>query len=362
MGIKRKALVSLTAVASVGVLSVGTATATPVTSVSSFANGLNGPSGIDYQYGKVYVAEGQTGNILSVNPDTKEKKTELTGFKDPADVARVDRQLVVVTAGAEVPDTTSVGDSTVYVAEPGRTPKVLADLKAYELANNPDGQKQFDETGAPLDSLSNPFAVIRDKRPGGYVLVADAGANAVLAVSSQGKTSTFFTPPNVTTGGCAGVPNNDADHPGCDPVPTDLVYGPDGYLYVSTLSSLVPGEGRVYVLDAYSGQVKRVITGLTAPTGVVVDNQGNVYTSEVTYGAPAGEEPPPVGFDPSQIGRIVKTTKNGIQSQTQVTMPIGLAINTYDNSLYATSWSVAGLFLGIPDAGQLVKVQQAAFH
>lgn len=364
MKFRRKAIASLTAVASISVMSAGTATAAPVSQpVSTFAEGLNGPSGIDYQYGKIYVAEGETGKILSVNPDTKEKKTELHGFTNPADVARVDRKLAVITAGAEVPDATTTGDSTLYTAEPGHKPKVLADLEAYELANNPDGQQQFDETtNEPLDALSNPFAIIRDKRPGGYVLIADAGANAILAVNSQGKVSTFFVPPNINTGACEGTKNNDSEHPGCDPVPTDLVYGPDGYLYVSTLSSLVPGEGRVYVLDAYTAKVKQVITGLTAPTGVAVDNQGNVYTSEVTYGAPQDEGPPPVGFDPADIGRIVKTAKNGSQTEALVTMPIGLALNTYNNELYATSWSVAGLFLGIPDAGKLVRVQQSAFH
>jgi hypothetical protein len=361
MGFKKKAIVGLTAVASLGVLSVGTATAAPVQTVTPFAEGLNGPGGVDHQYGKVYVAEGATGKVLSVNPDTHQHKVELTGFTSPADVARVDRKLVVITAGAEIPDASVTGDSAVYAQEPGQSPKLLADLEAYELAKNPDGQQQFAEDGkTPLDALSNPFAVIRDKRPSGYVLVADAGANAVLAVNSQGKVSTFFLPPQINSGACAGAPNNDPQHPGCDSVPTDITYGPDGYLYVSTLQSLVPGEGRVYVVDAHTAQIKRVITGLTAPTGVTVDKQGNVYTSEVMHGAPEGEGPPPEGFDPSQIGRITKTAKNGSQTHAAVTMPIGLAINTYDNTLYATSWSIAGM-LGIPDAGQLVKVPQSAF-
>jgi hypothetical protein len=363
MGLRKKAIAGLTAMASVGVMSVGTATAAPAGPVSTLAAGLNGPNGVDYQYGKVYVAESGSGKILSVNPDNKNVNVELQGFTNPSDVARVDRKLVVVTGGAEVPDASTTGDSTVFHAEPNHTPVKLADLEEYELANNPDGQKQFDDvTGEPLDALSNPFAIIRDKRPNGYVLVADAGANAVLAVNSQGQVSTFFVPPNVNTGACEGAPNNDPEHPGCDSVPTDLTYGPDGYLYVSTLSSLVPGEGRVYVLDAYTAQVKRVVTGLTAPTGVTVDKQGNVYTSEVLYGSPEGEGPPPEGFDPSSIGRITKTAKNGTQTHAAVTMPTGLAINHYNNELYVSAWTIAGMFFGIPDAGQIVKVPQSAFH
>jgi len=360
---RKKVLVGLAAMA-IGVVPASPAMASPVPAtpgISTIVSGLNGPFGIDYVYGKVYVAEGDTGNILEVNPDAKTKKVALSGFTSPADVARVDRKLAVITSGADVPDASVTGDASVFTAEPGQTPKLLADLEAFELQHNPDGQLQFDPTThEPLDSLSNPFSIIRDKRPGGYVLVADAGANTVLAINPQGVVTPFFVPPVINTGACAGAENNDPQHVGCDPVPTDLFYGPDGYLYVSTLSGHTPGEGRVYVLDSWTGAVKRVITGFSTPTGVVVDKQGNVYVSEVDFGAPEGEGPPPPGFDPSAVGRIVKTSKTGVQTFAAVTMPIGLGINNYNNELFSTAWSIAG-FLGIPDAGQLVKVQQSAF-
>lgn len=357
---KKKVLVGLAVVALGAISSSPANAASPIT---VFKTGLTDPTGIDYQYGKVYVAETGTGKILSVNPDNGQTTTEATGFVGPADVARVGSDLVVITGGSEVPDTTSTGDSSVFVKKPGQAPTLLADLKAYELQHNVDGQQQFDsKTHEPLDSLSNPFSVIRDKRPGGYVLVADAGANAVYAINSSGKVSTFFLPPLVTTGDCAGAPNNDAQHVGCDPVPTNLSYGADGNLYVSTLSSLVPGEGRVYVLDSYTGAVKKTITGFNGPTQVVEDNQGSIYVSETVYGAPEGEGPPPSDFDPSNVGRIVKLDKNGTKTYADVTMPIGLALNTYDNSLYATSWSIAHEFFGADGAGKLVHVYQSAFH
>jgi hypothetical protein len=364
MGTKKRVLVGLAAISTMAVGVVPATSATATAPVSTIAGGFTSPAGVDYQYGKVYVADGGTGKIVSVDPNTGKKTTELTGLTSPSDVARVDRKLVVTTAGVEPEEGQTElpeGGSSVFQAEPGQTPKLLADLLDYELKYNPDGQQQFGPNNQVLDALSNPFAIIRDKRPGGYVLVADAGANAVLAINPQGKVSNFFVPPLVTTGFCAGAPNNDTDHVGCDSVPTDLTYGTDGYLYVSTLSSLVPGEGRVYVLDAWTGAVKRVITGLTAPTGVVTDNQGNVYTSEVTFNAP-GEGAPPKGFNPASIGRVVKTAKNGTQTQAAVTMPIGLAINSYNNELYSTAWSLGQMFLGLPDAGQLVKVQQSAFQ
>lgn len=361
---KRKKVIAgiaaFTAIAT-GILPTTTAdAATTIPSVTPFATSLNGPYGIDYQYGKVYVAESSTGNIWSVNPNTRAKVLQSSGYINPTDVARVGDKLAIVTSGAEEYDPQTTGDSTVYVTSPGGQPKVLADLEAYELATNPDGQQQFNESGVATDALSNPVAIIRDKRPGGYVLVADAGANDVLAINPQGKVTTFFVPPVINTGACEGAPNNDSHHIGCDPVPTDITYGSDGNLYVTALQSLVPGEGRVYVLDSYTGTIKKVISGLTAPTGIVTDKQGNVYTSEVTAGMPS-EGPPPPGFDPSNVGRIVKTSPDGHRAYAAVTMPVGLAINTYDNTLYSTAWSLGSTFLGMPDVGKLVKVQQSAF-
>jgi hypothetical protein len=86
---------------------------------------------------------------------------------------------------------------------------------------------------------------------------------------------------------------------------------------------------------------------------------GTIYVSEVTYGAPEGEGPPPAGFDPSKIGRITKIS-HGKMTHTQVTMPTGL---TYKHGhLYASAWSVAGLFLGLKHKGQIVKVNLHSFR
>lgn len=149
---------------------------------------------------------------------------------------------------------------------PERSPCSWPTCWPNELKNNPDGQTQFDADGNPMDSLSNPLYLINDRSGKGLVLVADGGGNVVLRVDRKGKVSNFFIPPVIKTGECKDVENN-APVPGtgCDPVPTGLAYGPRNTLYVSTLSSEVPGEGRVYVLDAYSGKVKRVISGLDAP-------------------------------------------------------------------------------------------------
>jgi hypothetical protein len=313
--------------------------------VKVIADGLEGPFGLGTGGDKLYVAESGAGRITRINPTTGRAKVVAKGLRNPTGVDRVQGNLFIVTGGEEVPDASTKGDATVFLKDLDGGRRRLANLEKYELRHNPDGQTQFDpETGEPLDALSNPFAVlVRRGTARASVFVADAGANAVLSVSKSGKVSTFFVPPLVTTGACAGRPNNHPDDPtGCDPVPTGLAYGPGGRLYVSTLSGEAPRQGRVYVLDGQTGE----------PVG----KDGAVYVSELLHNAPEG--PPPPNFDPSTVGRIVRIAPDGTRTYASVTMPVGLA--WFQGGLYSTAWSIAGL-LGMPDRGQVVGVRQIAF-
>jgi hypothetical protein len=276
-------------------------------------------------------------------------------------VTSIGNKIYIAQGEAEPDDDPSTPDQStggLYVARPGGTPRLFADLMAYELAHNPDGQIQFDENGQPPDALSNPYYVIRDRRQYGYLLVADAGANDVLAVDRHGRVSTFFVPPVVTTGACATAENNTPSGVGCDPVPTGLAYGPDGLLYISALTAEMPGEGRVYVVTPH-GRLVGVIRGFSAPTGVAVDRWGTVYVSELLEGAPPEDAPPPPGFDPSTVGQIVAVPRFGHRTYAQVTMPSGLLWS--DGKLYSSAWAIAS-FLGIADAGQVVTVGRSAFQ
>ena len=319
------------------------------------AQGLDDPFGLSFANGKFYTAESATGEVSGFVRGGRGPVVRASGFAGPTGVDRTADQLLTVTGEGEG-DTP--GASTLFVSSPRNAPRPLADLAAYELKANPDGQRQFGDRGEPLDALSNPFAVLGGR--GGserFAYVADAGANAVLAVDRHGTVSTFFVPPVVTSGACAGQPNNDPAHAGCDPVPTGLAWGPDGALYVSTLSAEVPGEGRVYVLDARTGAVRRTITGLDGPTGVAVGDDGSVYVSEVLAGLPPGEPDP--ALDPATIGRIVRVGTHGERSAAQVPLPLGL--RWVDGALYSTAWSVAGAFLEMRGRGEVVRVDASAF-
>ena len=102
---------------------------------------------------------------------------------------------------------------------------LLADVMASEIANNPE----------PEDIDSNPTGLLR--RGGGYFLT-DSGGNAVLDVSHHGQIETLAALPHGTP-----IP--------FDPVPTSVVRGPDGALYVSQLTGFpfLQGAANIWRID-----------------------------------------------------------------------------------------------------------------
>ena len=211
---------------------------------------------------------------------------------------------------------------TLVKLEPSGKWRVEADISAFEDANNP--------AGGPKDS--NPYGVLA--LPGGRY-VADAGGNSLVRVAANGTVSlvaTFASLPIVPTPPPPASPTAEA-------VPTEVVVGPDGALYVSVLTGapfvnglakiyrVVPGDvptvyqdgfrtiidfafgpdGSLYILEhsatapgfAAPGQITRIgrdnvrhviNTGMTLqrPTAILVDDDGAIYVSNRGAGFPAG--------------------------------------------------------------------------
>jgi hypothetical protein len=303
------------------------------------------------------VAESDSGQVTRVFLDGR-KRAILSGAPGVAGVAASPHRVFAVIGGPNeegAPSGGKYGPSRVLRMDyRGHHVTVIANLLRYERLHNPDGQVQLVD-GHPVDALSNPFAMTWSRYG---LFVADGGANDVLKVNPRtGKVSTFFVPPTVKNVPACQGPDANANPgtKGCDPVPTGVqVLGRS--VYVSTLGAEAPGAGRIYKLNARTGKVQRVWTGFTAPTGVAVRPDGTLYVSQVLYGAPAGDPGP--DFDPSSIGRIIRID-HGVRTAAQVTMPTGLVLK--NGHLYASAWSIAA-FLGIPHAGQVVRVREAAFN
>lgn len=246
---------------------------------------LNHPRGMSIDGDDILVAEVAEGRILRIASDGT-MTTAVEGLPSGvfffeelgADEAAGPSAVIAVEGGyvvtiSEAPE--SEFQSLYFVDEDGNI-ELLADLGAYEAEHNTDGGTL--PTGEP-ELLSNPYDVLPDGE-GGY-FVSDAGANAVLRVAADGTITPYgiffdresplfpeFGPPMM------------------DQVPTGMAIGPDGALYVATLTGFPfpQGEARVYRLEDLNGdgdaldegEMTVYATGLTALTDIAFDANGNL--------------------------------------------------------------------------------------
>jgi hypothetical protein len=139
----------------------------------------------------------------------------------------------------------------------------VADIWDFERDNNPDGQ-----VGNPLID-SNAVDVLADR--GGFH-VADAGGNTLLRVSERGAISVVSIFPSIPP-----TPT------GMNAVPTGVVRGPDGALYVSQLTGFpFPiGGANVFRVDPRSGDFAPYATGFTNAMDLDFGRDGTLYVLEI---------------------------------------------------------------------------------
>jgi hypothetical protein len=139
----------------------------------------------------------------------------------------------------------------------GGDTEAVADVSAFERSDNP--------AGLPFDS--NPFKL---KVRSDGVLVADAGANAVLNVAFDGSINLVGT--------LTALP------PGSDAVPTSLALSEAGDLYVSQLTGFpfpVGGAGVFRVAD--DGGLTLVGSGFTNVIDLAYGPDGKLYVLEFAH-------------------------------------------------------------------------------
>ena len=195
--------------------------------------------------------------------------------------------------------------------------RVAADVGTHELITNPDG--------GPNDS--NPFGALVET---GRIYVADAGGNSLLRIE-EGRITTLAIFPS--------IPIPPGAFPGpftsSEAVPTDVTRGPDGALYVSTLSGVpfLPGAARIYrVVEGAAPQV--FVTGLTQVTDHAWAPDGSLYVLQYASG--------PFFSGP---GSIVRIAPSGARTMvyTGLTNPTAIAIDS-DGTVYVSNrGNVAGV-------------------
>ena len=168
---------------------------------------------------------------------------------------------------------------TLVRVAPNGSWRVSADVAAYEAEVNP--------AGGVIDS--NPFGLLA--QAGGRI-VSDAGANALLEITANGRIATLAVFPSRPL-----QPT--------DAVPTSVVLGPDGAYYVSQLTGTPFIAGAANVFRVVRGERPTVfLSGFKAITDLDFGPDGSLYVVEHAGGA--------MGF--GAPGRVVRIAPDGTRS------------------------------------------------
>jgi hypothetical protein len=223
----------------------------------------------------------------------------------------------------------------LYKISPFGHLRAVADISAYEAAANPDGG-EFD---------SNPNSVTTDW---GRIYVVDAGGNSLLRVHRSGEISTVAVFPDrlITPPPGMGLP----DPFPMQAVPTNVVVGPDGALYVSQLTGFPfpPGAANIYRVEP--GSAPEVYAGgLTNVTDLAFDHHGNLYVVEIAANGLASGDP---------TGALIKIRPDGSRETVLsegLVNPYGVAIDRRGDIYVSNHGASAGL-------GEVLRIKGHHHH
>jgi len=324
------------------------------------ADHLNNPRGLDLRHGSLYVAEAGHGGDTCIG-ETPEEQTcvgltsSITRVRhghqrrivrgllsaaapdgtfavgvDDVSVARRGGGLFMIATAAGCPDQLPPGLPAEVLRQNGKllrgqAKRVVADITAFECANDPDGQ----------GPESDPYSVYAASNR--HQVVADAAGDSVLEVRRGRVSLLAVIPPSEN---------------GTDQVPTSVTRGPDGAWYVGTLAEGA-GNGGANVWRIVPGHDPEVyVDGLTAVVDIAFGPDGSLYASEFTTDTAT--------FSP--VGAVVRVRPNGhrtVLGTDVLHYPGGVAVDRH-GKVYVANWSIlpAGGATGFPDdaRGQVVRL------
>ena len=342
---------AMAAAAALAVPMAGTATAGEPTVLTE---DVYAPFQLAIDDDEVYVADGFTSLVSEIRRTGLVTKAE---GPQPGEVAG----LAFSRSGDAMAYTTTSytdGSTTLTVKKGSKT--VVADLSGFEADRNPDqrieyGVNNADDCvkGALGDYAeyngiveSHPYAV---EAWGDSWIVADAAGNDLLKVSAQGKVSRLAVlppqPKKITADMAAaeGLPD-------CvvgktyrfEAVPTDVEWGHDGWLYVTTL----PGgpedpsfgdRGSVWKVNPKSGEAKRIATGFGGATNLAIAPDGKIYVAELFAGK-------------------ISTIKDG-KPRTWMSLPNAVSVEYGDGHLYAGTMAPLDADFNPTGPGSVVRLK-----
>ena len=298
------------------------------------ASGLDNPRGLDFgPWGALYVTEagrggpctgpvgeeicvGPTGAVTKIRHGKQRRVVEgLPSFAYPDGSEALGPQdisfgvfsayLAVGLGGDPTTLRPLLGDfgdqlGQLYKISPFGRARAVADLAQYEVDEDPDG----------VEINSNPNSVLALP---GRRFVVDAGGNDLLRVGPTGRISTVAVFPPVLEPPASEEP--------VQAVPTSVVRGPDGALYVSQLTGFpfIPGLANIYRVER-DGDFEVYASGFTNVTDLAFGRDGSLYvleyaTNGILTGPPGAlKRVPPDGSDAELI------VSDGLVSPTGVTV------------------------------------------
>jgi hypothetical protein len=215
--------------------------------------------------------------------------------------------------------------------------RLLSDLGQSEADNNP--------TGDEVDS--NPYGILA---LAGRQVVADAGANALLEIRSNGAIAALatFADRLVDAPPFLGLP------PGTripmDTVPTSVALGPDGDYYVGQLTGFPfpVGAANIYRVPAAGGAPQVVASGFTHIVDLTFGPDGSLYVVEIAKNGLLA-----AFNDNDWTGALIRIAPNGTRTELVpgvLTAPGGVAVGS-NGDLYVTNNSIYS------DIGQVIRIR-----
>jgi hypothetical protein len=204
-------------------------------------------------------------------------------------------------------DAAAAAAGSLIQLTPGGQWRVIADVAGFEATDNPDG--------SIVDS--NPYGLLAEPA---RRFVADAGGNSILEIEPNGSIHLLATLPSTP----APPPFNQSES-----VPTRVRRGPDGALYVSTLTGapFLAGAAAIYLMGA--GHTPEVYAGgFKAITDFVFAPDGGMYVLQYATGFLFFNEP----------GSLIHVAPEGTRTVLVegLAQPTGLALGR-DGSIYVSN-------------------------